>query len=211
MKEISPLADGFRRGAGCPGSRALSLLEPFWDRLGKHLVGRTQARSDCGLGWASYIMPSSLPLSVVCFQCFGFGQRLAVSLPKSPGWAITPNSGLGSYLPSPTPTDTKKDHLGKKTQARPLDLLSASSFDWQGQAASQELKFSPDAPCSESGRCCLQWQAAGICTHVATLQSNDPLSLHISRKPDGQCSSTEAWSNEWRGGEVFSGATEEFL
>lgn len=56
------------------------------------------------------VMPSSLLLSVVCFQCSGFGR----------GWEflslkVTPNLDLGSYHPSSTPTVTKEDHLAKRT------------------------------------------------------------------------------------------------
>lgn len=48
----------------------------------------------------------------------------------------------------------------------------------------RNAEFGTDVRCSASGRCCLQQPAAGICTQVATLQSNNPSSMHISRKPE---------------------------
>lgn len=142
------------------GQQSTVTAGAFWGQVGQTLAGTTQARSNCGLGRASYIMPSSVPLSVICLQCCSFGQRLRVSLPKSQRQAVTPNSGVASYHPSPTPMDTKSKHLGgKRKHQLQLFLWScyqpAFSTD-KDRLPHRDVKFGRDAPCSESGHCCLQ-------------------------------------------------------
>lgn len=75
--------------------------------------------------------------------------------PKSPGWGVTPKTGLESYHASTTPMDTQKDTWKKKNSGSPSGPV-ISFLNWQGQAAHRSMKDSTGAPCSEAGRCWVQ-------------------------------------------------------
>lgn len=118
-------------------------------------VGQTSGRSDTvkdkPCPWINNcVMPSSLPHSVVCF---GFGQRLKVSLKAQDEELLQKQALKVTLLVSYGYTERSLEK--RKTQALHLDLLWVF-LKWQGQAAHRNMKGSTGAPCSEAGHCWVQ-------------------------------------------------------
>lgn len=110
---------------------------------GLHLAGMTQARPNRGFGPASCVVPSSLYLSVVCFQCFGCGQRLRVSLPRSRDERLLLTQALGVIIIL-TPLLQVQSKITWENRTKPRlflwTSLSGGVYNGQGQAASQKCK-----------------------------------------------------------------------
>lgn len=192
MRRYLSATDGLRRGAGCKGSRALSLLEPFWGRLGKHLEWERQGQTV-----ALDKQAMSSPFAWLVFSVLVLGKGWEFLSLKAQDEQLTPTSGLGSYHPSPTHTNTKITLWGQSPQR--LFLWTCYQPADKDKLPHRTVRFGTGAPCSEPGHCCVQQRAAGVCTRIATHQSNDPSSLFISRnqRDDSAAQELEALHLFW--------------